>query len=1009
MASIQTGIQLNDGFTSVLNSIIGSVSLAVSAMESMRGAMNADIDTSSLEGVRMEINQATMAVNQLEQAMSGVAAPTVSPQVDMPEISRGIKVDVVPVVPEPLIPEQAREAVTVPAEVTVESGQRIAGITSRLEGISRMQQAISDTAKHMYVLPDKAAAEISGISREIARMEQALKFLEENPFNLDSSVAELQIESISAGLDELAAKQQKIDGSLGNIPSQIIHADIDVPDPLIEDPAPVRVPLEWQTDSLDVFTGSGMERFRQEVQSTDAMLQQLCSTQDAIAKQAYNTSIFPPDAFRDLNSMAVRIDSIRDRIQQIESNPMNIGADAVNSELEQTRAQLNQIVSIQNELKAAVDGMDVSAANDAYLRLSQTVSGTERYLRDNVDEQGRFNREIDRGTDKAGGLVRTIMGAVAAYATLQTVTNVLSISDEMVQTSSRLEMMNDGLQSTQDLMNMVYLSAQSARGSFSEMAAVVARFGNNAGDAFGSSAEVVAFAELVQKQMTVAGASTAESSAAMLQLSQALGSGVLRGDELNSIFEQAPNLIQNIADYLGVGIGEIREMASEGELTADVVKSAIFDAAKEIDETFASMQMTWGQTFQSFQNTALMAFQPILTRINKLASSTAFQEFAVKATEALTVAAAIVAQIFDLMGAGAQLAADNWSWLGPIIYGVVAALAVYYGWQLAANAVSLISKGIHFAMAVAQMIHAAATGTLTVATAAEIAAQNGLNASMYACPIVWIVILIIALVAAFYAAIAAINKFAGTSISATGLIAGYFAVCVAHFLNGFIRIQNMAASFANFLGNFINDPIAAIKILFYDMCLTIIGYILNMASAIENVINKIPGVTVDITSGLDGFYSEMEEAQQAVKDESGWIEYVKKLDYIDYGDAWDAGYSFGEGIDESIANFDPASFFGVDDIPSPDDYIKEFGGGIDDISDDTGAIRDALDVTHEDLKYLRDIAEQEAVNRYTLAEVKVEQTNHNNISSTMDLDGVVSGLTDAVNEAIDSITEGVHE
>ena len=169
MASVQTGIQLNDGFTSVLNSIIGSVSLAVSAMESMREAMNADIDTSALEGARMEIDQATMAVNELEQAMSGVVAPAVSPRVDMPEISRGIKVDVVPAVPEPLIPEQAREAVTVPAEVTVESGQRIAGITSRLEGISRMQQAISDTAKHMYVLPDKAAAEISGISREKTR------------------------------------------------------------------------------------------------------------------------------------------------------------------------------------------------------------------------------------------------------------------------------------------------------------------------------------------------------------------------------------------------------------------------------------------------------------------------------------------------------------------------------------------------------------------------------------------------------------------------------------------------------------------------------------------------------------------------------------------------------------------------------------------------------------------------------------------------------------------------
>lgn len=168
-----------------------------------------------------------------------------------------------------------------------------------------------------------------------------------------------------------------------------------------------------------------------------------------------------------------------------------------------------------------------------------------------------------------------LKNAVTAYISIQSVGKALDISDELTTTTARLNMMNDGVQTTEELVNMVYAAAQDARGSFGDMADVVARFGNNAKDAFGSSEEVVAFADLVQKQMTIAGASTTEASNAMLQLSQALGSGVLRGDELNSIFEQAPNLIQSIADYLDVPIGQIREMASEGELSADVVKAAI--------------------------------------------------------------------------------------------------------------------------------------------------------------------------------------------------------------------------------------------------------------------------------------------------------------------------------------------------------------------------------------------------------------------------------------------------
>ena len=188
--------------------------------------------------------------------------------------------------------------------------------------------------------------------------------------------------------------------------------------------------------------------------------------------------------------------------------------------------------------------------------------------------------------------------------------------------------------------------------------------------------EVVAFANLVQKQMTIAGATTSEASDAMLQLSQALGSGVLRGDELNSIFENAPNLIQNIADYLGKPIGEIREMAADGELSADTVKNAIFAAADDINAKFSSMPLTWGQMWTKFQNTATMAFKPVLDRLNELANSEGFQNFVTGAIEVLAVLADVVIDIFEAIGNIAGFVAQNWNVIGPIIYGVAAALAL---------------------------------------------------------------------------------------------------------------------------------------------------------------------------------------------------------------------------------------------------------------------------------------------------------------------------------------------
>lgn len=795
--------------------------------------------------------------------------------------------------------------------------------------------------------------------------------------------------------------------------------------------APQSVPVQWQSDSMDVFTTSGVERFQQEIQSANSMLNTLNTTQERIAATAAGTDMFPASAVADMNSMQSRLQAIQQRIQQIESNPMNMGADTANSELEQLRSQLNQAVQDQEDLNRAMERMDVSAANEAYLRLSSTVSNTERYIRDNTDEQGRFNRAIDEGTQGAGDLMNMIKGAVAAYASVQTIGKVMDLSDQLTSTTARLNLMNDGLQTTQDLQNMIYLSAERSRGAYQATADAVSKLGLMAGDAFSSSEEIIAFTEQLNKQFTIAGTETAGIEAAMLQLTQAMGSGVLRGEEYNSILEQAPNIIQAIADYMEVPKGQLKDMAAEGEITAEIVKNAMFAAADETNAKFESMPKTFNQIWTSFQNTALMAFQPVLQRLNDVANSEAFQTFINGAIEALSMVAGIVVEIFNLIASVGTMIADNWSWLSPIIYGVAAALLVYYGRLMLVRGAELALAAVQGVVAVAKGILAAATMLVTGATWAQTTAQYGLNAAMYACPIVWIIILIIALIALFYAAVAAVNKFAGTSVSATGIICGVFMVAAAFIGNLFVALINFVidifvvlwnfiAAFANFFGNVFNDPVGAIARLFFDLVDTVLSLLQSLASAIDtifgsNLAGAVQGWRDSLGGWVDSTFGQGEEIMAKLNAED------LHLDRFEYSSAWDAGYSFGEGIDESIANFDPSSLFdtnvpGAGDYADLSNYGSDLGGlggigsGVDDIAGNTGAIADSMDITEEDLKYLRDIAEQEAVNRFTTAEISVDMSGmQNNISNGMDLDGVISGLTEGVNEAIDSMAEGVHD
>lgn len=785
---------------------------------------------------------------------------------------------------------------------------------------------------------------------------------------------------------------------------------------------PVTIPVQWQEyNAPEVFLTTGAERFQQEIQSANNMMEQLCATQDAIAKQAYGTYIFPPEAFQDLNSMAVRIDHIRDKISQLETSGAGMGFDAANSGIERLREQLSQTLQIQSELNYAVQNMDVSAANSAYLKLSQTVDNTERYIRDNTNEQMQFNNAVYAGTTQTDALTGAIKQVVAAYVSIQSVQKALNLSDELTQTTARLDMMvssyntlNGTMQTTDELTQMIYQSAQNSRASFMDTAASVAKLGNNARDAFASTGEIVQFAELVNKQFTIAGASSTEASNAFLQLTQALGSGVLRGDELNSIFEQAPNLIQTVADYMDVPIGQIREMASEGQITADIVKNAMFAAADDIDAKFNSMPMTWGQLWTYYSNQALTTFQPVLQRLNEIANDANMRTALTGVMNALSGAATVALNVIDVMVTGGAFIVDNWSMIAPVIIGVGTALAIYNGVLILHNAYEAASNGLKMIAAIRAVAHGTATATETAATTGASAAQIAFNAALYACPLTWIVLAIIAVIAAIYLIVAAINKVQGTTYSATGVICGAVATAGAFILNTGIGLLNGLIqsawsmfvepflSIVEWVLNVVNGGFDSFGGAVANLIGNIISWFLSLGKVVTQIIDAIFGT--DWTAGLESLQNEVlswGKTENAITLDRS----APTIDYrMSYTDAYSKGYEWGQGIENTIKDF----FGGV-----ADDNSGSYGGEPDmtnylsGIAGDTASISDSLDVSEEDLKYLRDIAEQEAINRFTTAEIKVDMSGMSNtVHNTNDLDGIVDGLTTRVLQAMEVVRDG---
>lgn len=603
--------------------------------------------------------------------------------------------------------------------------------------------------------------------------------------------------------------------------------------------------------------------------------------------------------------------------------------------------------NVFNTLNVTMDhtaSVNFGSVNQSIAALDKSVQKVAATLERADMQQINLNQDMKAGQGAAGKL----SGMLSKIDVAQVAMSAVQTSDKMIQTRAKLNTTNDGSQTTKELENKVFASAQRSRTGYFDMASAVTTMGANT-QTFKTSDETIAFAEQVNKMFKIDGASGEQQSTAIMQLSQAMADGAVKAEELNSILEVSPSLGRSIETAMGLAEGSILSYAEQGSLTASAVKNSVFQMAEDTNTAFSATPMTWGDVLNAAINGVMKVSRPLLDFINLLANS--------------------------------------WSILGPIVMGVVAAIVAY-------NAV----MGVAWLETVK---NAAAIAWKTICSWAETAAiiamtlaSEGLNAALALCPITWIIIAIIALIAIFYAVIAAINKFTGSSLSATGMIMGAFYVLGAFLYNTVIvPLYNAFAMIANFLGNVFNNPIGAVKVAFYDMAIDILGYIEKLASAIETIINKIPGVKVNITSGLDSFKEKLEKAQEKVKDESGWVEYVKKLDYKGYTDAWDKGNKMGAGLQNKVT-----------DLFSQDNSIPD---SLNQTADNTGKMANTMEMSGEDLKYLRDVAEREVINRFTTADLNVTMQTTANVNSDLDIDGIISQLEDKTYEMLVSTAEGV--
>lgn len=658
------------------------------------------------------------------------------------------------------------------------------------------------------------------------------------------------------------------------------------------------------------------------------------------------------------------------RSQMVLNDGMSAVLKRITSALDTT---LNAFEQVQRASGRAVDAAQIAQARSQLVGANAEIQEMADGYRRAAEQEENLNRGLRTGGSLADGMLGKVKTLVATLAAGAGLNKLIGLSDQMTSTTARLSFLVDDGGSVDELEAKIMASAQRSRAAYLDTASAIASMGANAGAAFSSNDELIAFMEQVNRQFTIGGASAQGQAAAMLQLTQAMAAGALRGEELNSILENAPGIARAIEQYMGIAEGSIKSYAEKGAVSATVVKNALLSIADETNAKFNGMAMTWGQVWTQMGNIALKVTRPLLTAINWLA--------------------------------------NNLSVIGPILLGLGAAFLVF---QVAAHWTQIAAVATAAYHAVVNLL-SIGFGVLTGNTAAASAAVFTFNSALLASPITWIIMLIAVVIGLLYGVVAIINKVTGSSISATGLICGAIAVAGAFIGNTVIGLLNALIQYiwaifvAPFLGivewilNVCNGGFNSFGDAVANLIGQIIGWFLNLGKVVTTIIDAIFGT--NWTAGLESLQSSVTawgKNENAITLDKN----APTIDYrFEYGDAWAAGNDFGKGIDAKLGGM--FNMGGLGDSSGFDLSSIADNTGL--TADNTGKTADALAVTEEQLEYLRDIAERDAINRFTTAEVKIDMTGMTNrIDGSADLDGVISQLTEGFTEALVTAAEGVH-
>ena len=636
-------------------------------------------------------------------------------------------------------------------------------------------------------------------------------------------------------------------------------------------------------------------------------------------------------------------------------------------------------------------------------RAAQSILGASKQ----TDGFNDSLKQTDVMASRASSGITRLIGAVGGLVAAQ---KAMSLTDTYVNTNARLGLITNGLEEQKALQQDIFAAADRARGDYTEMANAAAKLKMLAGDSFGSNQEAVGFTELLTKSLKISGAGRAEQNSAFLQLTQAMTSGKLQGDEFRSVMENAPMVANAIAEYMGVTKGELKELSSKGVITADIIKNAMFSAADDINGKFGEMPMTFGDIWNRIKNAGMNAFGGVFTKLNQELNSAAGQQALSNIITGIYMAANYIGILIDGAMWFYRVISENWGMLSPVVMTLVGAFVAYQvALGLASGAVTL-----HTA---AEGIHNAALARTEKLTFLATMQQYGFNTALLACPITWLVGGLLLLVGGLYLGTAAFNHFAGTSISATGLIVGALFTAGAFVGNLFIGVYNLLIgllidgtnlfiSFCEFLTNVFYDPIFAIKNLFADLANFVLGVMQSLASAIDAVFGQ------NLASAVGEWSSRVDAYKQDIlTDKSVTFDRGSKsdawLDRINYGSAFQKGYGIGSSAADIASLFDKSilgsgsggidfSQFATAGNPA---VIKGTGNG--------GSVKVE---NEEDIEWMRKLAERDYVARIsqnTLApNIRVEFTGP--ITKEADTDGVAAHMAEQLKEIIASAPEGVY-